>query len=102
AGEDAPHAPLVEMRKRKGAALHLALNEGGDEIARDDEEHVNADETAAPSRHAIMEQHHRQNGERAQPINLGAVGCGGGEAAHVMHSYPSLIGFVPNRSPVPG
>src|SRR5262249_31003862 len=45
-----------------------------DEEARNDEEHVDADEAAGRRARESVERHHRQDGDSAQPVDVGPVG----------------------------
>ncbi|MDI5937380.1 hypothetical protein QLR68_04040 [Micromonospora sp. DH15] len=61
----------VEAHQRDPAGPALFGQQlGGDEIARDDEEDVDADEAAGQRRHAGMEQHHRHHGDRADSLDV--------------------------------
>jgi len=75
-GEDAPDAALVEMRDGEAALLHLAVDERGDQVARDDEEDIDADKAARERPDLEVIEHHRQHRERAQPVDIGAVADG--------------------------
>ena len=63
---------LVKPRKGECAALQLRLNDPGDQVAGDDKEDVDADE-AAIDRRLEVERHHREHGNRAQPVDVFAV-----------------------------
>ena len=68
-GKDAADAPLIEPENRDAPfSIMLLEKQSRDEIARDDEEDVHADEAAGDGGEAGMEENHRQNGYGAQPI----------------------------------
>ena len=71
--QDAPRPPRVEADDAETPLQQVAVQGGGDQIARDDEEHVHADETARDARYARMERHHERDGERPQAVDVGAV-----------------------------
>ena len=73
-GQDAPRPPLVEPGDRKAPRRDVGQQDRGDEMARNDEEHVDARKPAAEARHPGMEQDDGDHGDRAQAVDLGAVG----------------------------
>ena len=52
--------------------LDLARAAGRDQEAGDDEEHVDADEPAGEVRHIGVEREDREDGDRAQPLDVTA------------------------------
>jgi hypothetical protein len=79
--EDTPNPALVEGQEGEAAGLQVAQDDRGDQIAGDDEEHVDADEAAAEQRKAGMEEQDRQDGDRPQSVDVGAVAERGAGAA---------------------
>ena len=91
--EQPPDAALVKMRDGKSARGNLRRNQPGDQVAGDDEEHIDANKTAGHSADAGMEQHDEHDRNGAQAVNVGAValrmrgtrggsfGCHGGRGA---------------------
>ncbi len=73
-GQQATDAPLVEARQGKRAVLRFRLDDPGDEVSRDHEEDIDADEAAEIGRRLeVVKQHHRQHGNGAQPVDVFAV-----------------------------
>ena len=69
-------------------AVNLSIEVTGDEKTRDDEENINAYETATELIWPDMEDQNRQNRERTKRLNIGSNAVGLGVFAH----RPSLIG----------
>jgi hypothetical protein len=57
--QDAPRTPLVEMRQRKTPGAQILEQDGGDQIAADDEEHVDTNEAARQRRRTGVKTDHR-------------------------------------------
>ena len=75
-GQQPADAALVESRKGEGALAHFLLDDPGDQETGNDEEDIDADEAAENARRLEVESDHRQNGERAQGVDIFAVsGC---------------------------
>ncbi len=72
-GQDTPRAPLVEFQDGKAAHFQIAQQNTGDQIAGDDKKHIDAHIAAAENAETGMEQDHRQDGHRAQPVNLFSI-----------------------------
>src|SRR5690606_5088274 len=68
-----PDSTLVELTVGKTALLNIPIQDRGDQEAGNDEEYVDPDEAAGKQRNIQMKQHHRQHGERAQPIDILAI-----------------------------
>ena len=70
--QQAPHAPRVEAQQIDLAGLlPLPQQQAGDEEAGDDVEDIDADESAVRVRQADVEEQHRQDGDRAQALDVG-------------------------------
>ncbi len=65
-------APAIEAGEAEAAAVELAEDQAGDQVAADDEEDVDADEAAAKARDAGVEEEDRQNRDGAQAVHLRA------------------------------
>ena len=72
-GDDAAEAALVEAQEREAAGVDLPRDDRRDEIARYDEEDVDADIAARKAGDMRVEQQHRQDRERAQPVYVAAI-----------------------------
>jgi hypothetical protein len=57
----------------KGAILDARLDEPRDQEAGDDEEHIDADESAAGERKAGVEEQDREDRQGSQPIDIRPV-----------------------------
>ncbi len=73
AGHDPPDAPLIEVEDREPVVRELGGQNAGDQVARNDEEHVDPDIAAAEHGPAGMKEQHRQHRQRAQTIDLGLI-----------------------------
>ncbi len=68
-GEQAAGPATPELDQLDGArAGVLGEQQGGDEVPREDEEHVDAEEPPVDRPESCMEAHHRQDGHPAQPV----------------------------------
>ena len=72
-GDDAPRTTLVEAENREAALVLAGDDDARDQIAADDEEHVDADEAAGKGRKPCMEEDDRDDGDGPQAINFGSV-----------------------------
>jgi hypothetical protein len=70
-GEDSPDASFVETDEAEIAFGDAARNDGGDQIPGNDEEDVDADEAARKTGDVRVEEDDGQNGDGAQPVDLG-------------------------------
>ncbi|HEY2228059.1 MAG TPA: hypothetical protein VGI22_10035 [Xanthobacteraceae bacterium] len=70
---DPPDAALIEPRDRERPCLHRIEKDSRDQVARDHEKDVDPDEAAGHDRAAKMKQHDQDDGDRAQPIDLGPI-----------------------------
>ncbi len=68
------------------------MDDPRDQIARDDEEDVDADESAGKGREARMIQHDGSDRERAQAVYFGAVAC----RLHLFTPYDSNCNIWPS------
>ena len=80
-GQYAPGAAFVKAQQREAALFQFARQNAGDQEARDHEKHVDPDETPAEPCDMGVEQHHRHDGQCAQPVDVGAVQGGGRRGA---------------------
>lgn len=71
--EDPVDSSSVELAERKYSALKCVDDDAGYEVARQNKEDVDADKSSAESMQACMEGDDAQNGDRAEPVNLGPV-----------------------------
>jgi hypothetical protein len=129
--EDASHPALVEGQEGEAARLEVAQDDRGDQVAGDDEEHVDADEAAAEGGNAGVEEQDRTTATalspsmsarwprvgRARPDRAGAAPSRGWSgrgaprsvpharpvavAARVGRSSPAARGAPPARPPPP-
>ena len=72
-GQQPADAALVEPGKGEDALAHFRLDDPGDQESGNDEEDIDADEAAEHPRRLEVESDHRQNGKRAQPVDVFAV-----------------------------
>ena len=72
-GKYPPEPPLIEAQERDASLLEVALENPGDKIAGDDEEHVDADKPAGNAGQAGVEQQDRHDRDRPQPVDVRAV-----------------------------
>ena len=78
-GQDTPDPAQVELAERDAAGLFLfAQQDQRDEVTRQDEEQVHPQEAAGDQRGAAQRyleviDHHRQNRDRAQPVDFGPI-----------------------------
>ena len=72
-GQSAEAADIEFCQRDPAGAMALGPQDRADQEARDHEENVDTDETAGKTGHREVEQHHRQNGDAAQPVDLGPV-----------------------------
>src|SRR6185295_867646 len=72
-GHDATHAPFVEAAHREPAGEDLAMDDLRDQVARQHEEDVDAEKAARQVVVREMEQHHRQDRDGAQPVDVRAI-----------------------------
>ncbi len=70
---DAAHAAIVEAQEGEAVALQRAHDQRCDEIARDDEEDIDADEPAARDAQFRVEGDDGEDGDGAQAIDVRAV-----------------------------
>jgi hypothetical protein len=56
------------------AGLALAVDDRGDQIARDHEEDIDTHEAAGETGNAEVEQHHGQDGHGAQAVDVTSIG----------------------------
>jgi len=69
-----PRPPHPELPQRDGArAMPLGDEERADQVAADDEEHVDAEEAGWHPPHVGVIQHHRGDGQRPHPVDAGVV-----------------------------
>ena len=68
-----PRAPLIKAKDRKPPRVHLTRDDARDQKARDDEEDVNPNIAAGKQPKPRMIKDHRQNRDRTQPVDVGAV-----------------------------
>src|SRR5262249_26048381 len=73
-GEDAPHPAPVEPPEGEAGPSQVLEDDARDEEARNDEEHVDAGEAAGRRARESVERHDRQDGDGAQPVDVGPVG----------------------------
>ena len=73
-GENAPHPAPVEPGEAEASAPQVIEDDARDEEARDDEEDIDAGEAAGGRAREGVERHHRQDGDGAQPVDVGPVG----------------------------
>ena len=71
-------------------AVELGEQERRDQIARDDKEDVDADKAAADAGEPGVEQHHRADRDRAQPVHVGSVARGRPYARVLLHASPRM------------
>jgi hypothetical protein len=72
--QEPPHASGVELAQRDPApALEVAQQQAGDQVAGDDEEHVDAGEAATEAGHAEVVADDGTDGDRAEPLDVGAM-----------------------------
>ncbi len=72
-GKDPPDAALVEACQRKAPASDLLGDLAADQEAGDHEEDVDAAEAAAEARGAEVIEHHRHDGDGAQPVYVPSI-----------------------------
>jgi len=70
AGHDPPDAPLIEVEDRESIVGDLGSQDAGDQVARNDEEHVDPDIATAEDGPAGMKEQDWQHRQRAQTIDL--------------------------------
>ncbi len=75
-GEYPADAPHIEIGEAEPAFRQLPRNDRGDQIAGDDEEDVDANETSGKGPEADMIEQHRQHRQCAQPIDVAPIGNG--------------------------
>jgi len=90
-GQQPADAALVETGKEEGAFAHLCLDDPGDQESGNDDEDIDPDEAAENARRLEVESDHRQDGKRAQPVDVFTV-TGGHELQLV-----GLAGFRVRR-----
>ena len=71
--QDPQHPALVEIRQRERSLAEVAIDHAADQIARNHEEDIDPDEAARKAGNAGVVEQHGDDGERAQPIDVGAV-----------------------------
>ena len=70
-GKQPAHPPRQKQRDvDRPACIHLSHEFSRDQETADDEEHVDADEPSANEPSLDVEQHHENDGDRSQPLNL--------------------------------
>ena len=72
-GQDAQDPSLVEVPERERSLADVRIDHAADQISRYDEEDIDADEAARKAGNAGVVEQHRNNGERPQAIDVGAV-----------------------------
>ena len=77
--EDSADATLIKSEDGERALLHFAPDEVRDQKPGDDEEDIDPDEPAGERRDLVMKEHHRQDRDRAQPIDVGAIARAGAD-----------------------
>ena len=71
--QDSQHPALVEIRQRERSLAEVAIDHAADQIARYHEEDIDPDEAARKAGNAGVVEQHGNDGERAQPVDVGAV-----------------------------
>ncbi len=69
--QDAPRPALVEIRQAEALGLEIGDDDGGDQIAADDEKNIDPDIAAAERPEARVKQNDRNNGDSPQTIYFG-------------------------------
>jgi hypothetical protein len=91
------HAAPEEIQVAEATLGDLREDDRRDQVARDDEEHVDADVSAGHAVKTHVVQDHETHGEGAHAIDVRAVGArvrGGAGWRGVPHAV-SVVGFVP-------
>src|SRR5215813_2469904 len=63
----------VEPRRRKIAGLHLRHDDAGDQEPGNDEENIDSDKSTRHQLGLGMIEHHQQDGDRAQAVNIRSI-----------------------------
>ena len=74
-GKQAPHATGIEAREAEGAGGEFGADQAADQIARDDEEDVDADIARAQRLGERVIEHDRQDRDGPQAVDVGPIGC---------------------------
>ena len=69
-GQDPARTSFIEMRNRDPATLAIAREDSGNQIARNDEENVHAQETLRQGFRPSMKNNDRCHGDRAKAIDV--------------------------------
>ena len=93
--EDAPHTVGIKRGQAEMPAVQLGKDDAANEVARDDEKHVNADKAALECSRERMEHHHDQHGNGAQAVDVGAVVVRCGVGAGWVHGSVQGACVVP-------
>ena len=78
-GINPPHPPRIEAGEGQSLPFQITQQDAGNEIAGDDEKHVHPDKAAKALPYPGMKGDHHPHADRAQPVDIGAVGgvgCG--------------------------
>ena len=73
-GQYAFGAALVEIQQREALLGQFALDDAGNQIAGNDEKNIHAEKAAGQQIGMDMKQDDGNNGNGAQPVNVGSVG----------------------------
>src|SRR3712207_9284325 len=65
--------PYTTLFRSEAAGFDVVQDDRGDEIAGDDEEHVDTDEAAAEDGETGVEQQDREDGDGPEAVDVGAV-----------------------------
>src|ERR1700737_1848487 len=71
--QDPQNPALVEIQKRERSAANVPVDHAADQVSRNDKEDIDPDEAAWEAGNADVVEQHRNDGERAQAIDVGAV-----------------------------
>ena len=74
--KDPPHPPPVEIGEGEALPLQVLEDDPGDQVARDDEEDVDAGKAAGKGAGKCVVAQHRQDRDRAQPVDVRAISVG--------------------------
>jgi len=68
------HAALIKRKERKRSAPYVRIDMTADKKSGDNEEDIDAGETSGEERQASVKQHDAQDRDRANTVNICAIG----------------------------
>ena len=71
--EDSFDAPRIKLQDTEAATVQVFKNDGRDQKTRDHEKNIHPNEAALHPGRKRMKSHHRQHGDGAQAVDVGAV-----------------------------